>query len=125
MLPAYMLRQIYAKGSLRNLKEGDSVIGFAFTIKNKLGTATLKGEVSVAVDGQAVALEAIELRKGDSVIKAIELAQTPVKFSVGDTVDIIVRKDGGLSAGTHKIDILVSTLEIGKAKFDITDTVVT
>jgi len=123
MLPAYMLRQLYVKGSMKNLKEGDKVVGFTLSLKNKLGSATLKGEVVLTVDGQPVPPESILLRKGDTTITASDLVQTPVKFSVGDSLDVTVKKEGGLAPGQHKADIRFYIVEFGKAQFDVTDTV--
>jgi Cu/Ag efflux protein CusF len=123
MLPAYMLRQLYAKGSMKNLKEGDKVVGFTFSMKNKLGSANLKGEVVLAVDGQTVPPESILLKKGDTTIKMSDLAQTPMKFSVGDSLDVAVMKEGGLIPGQHKVDVKFNIVEFGKAQFDVTDTI--
>jgi Cu/Ag efflux protein CusF len=123
MLPAYMLRQLYAKGSMKNLKEGDKVVGFSFSLKNKLGSANLKGEVVLAVDGQPVPPDSIILKKGDTTIKLSDLVQTPMKFSVGDSLDLTVMKEGGLIPGQHKVDVKFHIVEFGKAQFDVTDTV--
>jgi hypothetical protein len=123
MLPAYMLRQLYVKGSMKNIKEGDKAVGFALSLKNKLGSANLKGEVVLAVDGQPVPPESISLKKGDTSIKMSDVAQTPLKFSVGDLIDVTVMKEGGLTLGQHKIDVKFNIVEFGKAQFDVTDTV--
>jgi len=118
-----MLRQLYAKGSLKNVKEGDKVVGFAFSLKNKLGSATLKGEVIIAVDGQAIPSESVTIKKGELAMTVSEIANTPTKFTVGDALDVIVRKDGGLTPGSHKVDMKFSIVEFGKAQFDFSDTV--
>jgi len=123
MLPAYMLRQLYVKGSLKNLKEEDKTVGFTFSLKNKLGSANLKGEVVLAVDGQPVAPESILLKKGDTTVKVSDLVQIPMKFSVGDSLNVTVKKEGGLTPGQHKVDIKFNIVEFGKAQFDLTDTV--
>ena len=124
MLPAYMLRQLYVKGSMKNMKEGDKVVGFTLSLKNKLGSANLKGEVVLAVDGQPVPPDSILLKKGDATIKMSDLVQTPMKFSVGDSLDVAVKREGGLTPGQHKIDVKFNIVEFGKAQFDLTDTVI-
>jgi hypothetical protein len=123
MLPAYMLRQLYAKGSMKNVKEGDKVVGFTLSLKNKLGSANMKGEVVLAVDGQPVPPDSILLKKGDTTIKLSDLVQTPMKFSVGESLDLTVMKEGGLAPGQHKVDVKFYIVEFGKAQFDVTDTV--
>jgi len=123
MLPAYMLRQLYAKGSLKNIKEGDKVVGFAFSLKNKLGSATLKGEVAISVDGQPMPPESVTIRKGELTMKVSDIASTPTKFTVGDALDVMVAKEGGLAPGSHKVDMKFSIVEFGKAQFDFSDTV--
>lgn len=121
MLPAYMLRQLYAKGSLKNIKEGDKLVGFTFSLKNKLGSATLKGELTIAVDGQAIPPESVTVKKGELTMKISDIMNTPTKFRVGDALDVIIRKDGGLAPGSHKVDMKFSIAEFGKAQFDFSD----
>jgi len=118
-----MLRQLYVKGSMKNLKEGDKVVGFSLSLKNKLGSANLKGEVVLAVDGQPIPPDAIVLKKGDAIMNVSDLVQTPMKFSVGDSLDVTVKKEGGLAPGPHKVDVKFNIVEFGKAQFDLTDTV--
>jgi len=120
-----MLRQIYVKGSLKNVKEGDKVTGFTLSMKNKLGTATLKGEVILTVGGQQIPADSVEIRKGETKMMAADLVQTPLKFSVGDQLDVTVKKEGGLVPGAHKVEIKVPTVEFGRCQFDVTDNVVT
>lgn len=117
------MRQLYVKGSLRNLKEGETVKGFTFAIKNRLGTGTVKGEVALAVDGIQIPIESIMMKTSDQTLNASEVLANPYKFRVGDTIEFIVNKDGGLAAGQHKMVIRVSTMEFGKAEFDVTDSI--
>lgn len=122
-MPAYMLRQLYAKGSMKNIKEGDKVVGFTFSLKNKLGSATLKGEVVISVDGQVIPLESVTLRKGETTMKPSDIANTPTKFSVGDSLDVVITKEGGLAPGPHRVDMKFSLVEFGRAQFDFSDNV--
>jgi len=123
MLPSYMLRQLYVKGSLRNLKEGDSVKAFTFTMKNRLGTGTIKGEVGLTVDSVQIPLESITIKTQDQILNASEAFVSPYKFRVGDTIEFIVNREGGLTVGQHKMLIRVNTMEFGKAEFDVVDTI--
>ena len=123
MLPAYMLRQLYVKGSLKNLKEADTVKAFAFTLKNRLGTGTIKGQVTLMVDNEQIPNDLIVVKAGGQTFSVIEVLTKPCKFNVGDSIEFVVNKNGGLSPGQHKLLIMVNTIEFGKGQFDVTDTV--
>ncbi|NHV99185.1 MAG: hypothetical protein HA496_05970 [Thaumarchaeota archaeon] len=124
MIPAFMLRQLYEKGSLKNVvDEKGNVLGFSFSLLNRLGSGTIEGGFRLTVDGEEIPLEKITIEKGDVVVKAEEFAKTPTLFTVGDRIKFTVEKPGGLQPGLHKIVVSTTTMEYGKIEFDFSDNI--
>lgn len=119
-----MLRQLYEKGSLKNaVDESGNVVGFSFSLFNRLGSGTIKGGFGIAVDGAEIPPANITLEKGGVTSSAEDFAKSPVRFVVGDRIRVSVRKPGGLQPGVHKIVIKVMTVEYGKLEFDFSDSI--
>lgn len=124
MIPAFMLRQLYEKGSLKNIvDENGNKVGFSFSLFNRLGSGTIEGGFKLTVDGEELPLEKITIEKGGVTIKANEFAKTSTLFTVGDRIKFTIEKPGGLQSGVHKIVVSTMTMEYGKIEFDFSDTV--
>ncbi|MEM2981152.1 MAG: DUF6379 domain-containing protein [Thermoproteota archaeon] len=124
MIPAFMLRQLYEKGSLKNILDANgNRIGFSFSLLNRLGSGTIEGGFTLAVDGEELPPEKITMEKGGMVSKAEEFAKSPLRFTVGDRIIFSIEKPNGLQPGIHKIMVRAITREYGKIEFDFSDTV--
>ncbi|MGC9201917.1 MAG: C-glycoside deglycosidase beta subunit domain-containing protein [Thermoproteota archaeon] len=123
MIPSFMLRQLYVKGSLQNIKEGDQIKGYSFKLRNNLGSGTIKGTLNILVDEAPIEPELVSIRKGENEFSVKELETKSMPFDIGDEVTFIVRKEGGLQPGTHKITINSRTLEYGKIEISFSDEV--
>ncbi len=124
MIPSFMLRQLYEKGSLKNvLDENGNKVGFSFSLFNRLGSGTIEGGFKLAVDGEELPLEKITIEKGGVSLKADEFAKTSTLFTVGDRIKFTVEKPGGLQPGIHKVVVTAMTMEYGKIEFDFSDNV--
>lgn len=121
MLPPYLLRQLYVKGSLKNLTEEGKVKGFTFSLRNRLGTGTIRGGIQISVDDQPIPSDSINVKWKGRLIPLINLTSEPFKFGVGDTIEFVINKEEGLPPGSHKISIDANTVEYGKVQFDVTD----
>ncbi|MGB9894602.1 MAG: C-glycoside deglycosidase beta subunit domain-containing protein, partial [Thermoproteota archaeon] len=95
MIPSFMLRQLYVKGSLQNIKEGDQIKGYSFKLRNNLGSGTIKGTLNILVDETPIEPELVSIRKGENEFSVKELETKSMPFDVGDEVTFIVRKEGG------------------------------
>ncbi|MEM0258603.1 MAG: hypothetical protein QW314_01950, partial [Thermoproteota archaeon] len=73
MIPSFMLSQLYVKNSLQNLKEGERIKGYSFKLRNNLGSGTIKGTLSILVDGVPIKSELVSIRKGENEFSAKEL----------------------------------------------------
>lgn len=124
MIPTFMLRQLYEKGSLKNILDANgNKIGFSFSLFNRLGSGTIEGGFSLAVDGEELPPEKITIEKGGVVFKSEEFAKSPVQFTVGDRIKFSIERPNGLQPGVHKIIVRVMTREYGKIEFDFSDNV--
>ncbi|MBO3840014.1 MAG: DUF6379 domain-containing protein [Thermoproteota archaeon] len=124
MIPAFMLRQLYEKNSLKNMvDENGNKIGFSFSLLNRLGTGTIEGGFSLVVDGEETLPEKITIEKSGVSSRADEFAKSPVRFTVGDRITFFIEKPGGLQPGVHRIVVKAMTREYGKIEFDFSDNV--
>ncbi|MBP1449335.1 MAG: hydroxymethylglutaryl-CoA reductase [Thermoproteus sp.] len=114
MLPASVLRQLYVQGSLKNTPEG-----VEFKLRNMLAPATII-DAEVAIDGNKVPKEKMEVVAASGRYDAAKLAQQGYKFTVRDEITIIL-KGLSLPGGPHRIDIKARTREWGDLAFDVTD----
>lgn len=121
MIPSFMLSQLYVKGSLQNIKEGEKIKGYSFKLRNNLGSGTIKGALNILVDGTPIELELVSIRRGENEFSAKELETKSMPFDVGDEITFIIRKEGGLQPGMHRITIGSRTLEYGKIEISFSD----
>lgn len=124
MIPSFMLRQLYEKGSLKNILDvNGNRIGFSFSLLNRLGSGTIEGGFSLAVDGEELAPEKITIEKDGVIWKAEEFAKLALRFIVGDRIKFSIEKPNGLQPGVHKIVVRAVTREYGKIEFSFSDNV--
>lgn len=115
-VPAFILRRLYVKGSLRNVENG-----FEFSLRNVLADAELIKPLEIYVDDTQIPLENVTLIAGTTSISNKDIAESnPVKFSLNMTATI--RVDGArLEPGEHKITLVVTVKGYGTIKFDVRD----
>ncbi len=117
-VPAFLLRRLYVKGSLRN-EDG----GFAFDLKNSLGSGYAEQVLPLTIDGEEVPPERAAFSvDGDHVRFADVSGERPFTLAMHKVVTIGV--DGKqLDAGKHKIGIGFIVTGMGKMQFDVTDAI--
>src|SRR5947208_1877725 len=124
IIPPYLLKQLYQKGSLRN-----SAAGFSLDLKNHLAPANLVG-LDLSVDGAAVDPAAITVVEGmaggapaETHTPATDItAAHPLLFPVGVLTRLEVR-GAPLAPGAHTIAVQAHTYEIGPVSIEISDIV--
>jgi hypothetical protein len=116
-VPAFLLRRLYVKGSLRNHNGG-----FAFDLKNSLGSGYAQRVLPLTVDGAEIPVDAARfVVDGEALPFAEVSAQRPMTLGLNRTV--VVEVDGHtLDAGKHTIGIGFEVTGMGEMKFDVTDT---
>jgi len=117
-VPAFLLRRLYAKGSLRNTEDG-----FEFRLKNTLGSGYARRLFPVVVDGEEMPLEScsFEIEGIETPFSAVT-PERPFTLSMGRMSTIKVRGKR-LSPGTHKIGFGFEVQGLGRLDFEVFDTI--
>jgi hypothetical protein len=117
-VPAFLLRRLYVKGSLRNVNGG-----FAFELKNSLGSGYAERVLPLSVDGDEVPVERATFSADGTTVPFDEITpERPFTLAMNRAVTVTV--DGRtLDEGKHKIGIGFVVTGMGEMKFDVTDAV--
>ncbi len=105
---------VFIDGTCRNVVENGAVTGFEMqtNITYYRGIPLSMIEyIRVAVDGQDVPVEDIRISVDQIDWFSLKEAETVTtyKWEYGEPLYVRVVKDGGLSAGTHKVKLTVAT----------------
>jgi len=118
MIPSFLLAKLYVKGSLKNNESG-----FEFALKNIIDSTMLIGIGPITVGKKNYEGDAIRMTLGDKTISGAELSrQNSIPVRMGNPIKVSVIGDQ-LPTGARKITVAATTSDIGKIKFDISDTV--
>ncbi|MBC7251195.1 MAG: hydroxymethylglutaryl-CoA reductase [Anaerolineae bacterium] len=116
-LPAFVLKKLYVKGSLKNTDNG-----FSLSIRNTLAPGTITGLAPLQVDGRSYPLERTLLQVGETSLPASEISSASAyQFPLNATATILVTGET-LSPGEHQIVITVDTREVGELQIAVSDT---
>ena len=115
-VPAFLLRRLYVKGSLRN-QEG----GFAFDLMNGLGSGYAEQVLPISIDGETLPVEVAAFTVGGETMRFVDVsAERPMTLGLNKTVTISI--DGKtLAEGKHKIGMGFVVTGMGEMQFDVTD----
>jgi hypothetical protein len=118
MIPSFLLAKLYVKGSLKNTENG-----FEFSLKNIIDSTMLIGIGPIGVGEKNYEGESVAMVTTDRTVNGAELSRNnpvPVRVGVPLKVTVVGEK---LAVGAQKISIAATTSDIGKIKFDISDSV--
>jgi hypothetical protein len=118
MIPSFLLAKLYVKGSLKNNESG-----FEFALKNIIDSTMLIGIGPISVAGKDYEGQAITMTVGDKTVSGAELSRSnSVPVRMGVPLKVAVAGDK-LASGSQKVSVAATTSDIGKIKFDFSDTV--
>jgi hydroxymethylglutaryl-CoA reductase (NADPH) len=117
-VPAFLLRRLYVKGSLRNEERG-----FAFDLENKLGSGYAEEVLPIRVDGGEIPLDRASFSvDGETTSFAHVSSEKPMTLGLNERV--IVRVEGEpLASGKHTIALGFIITGMGRMEFDVTDAI--
>lgn len=102
-------RYIIVENTLRNVRSGDEVVGFAFEARcgyYRRLILSMVEELAVTIDGEAVPREDVSLTVNGVTYSMDELTtEYQAAWEFGDPATITVRKPGGLAAGPHELGL--------------------
>ena len=117
-VPAFLLKKLYVKGSLKNTEQG-----FELALKNTLAPGTLIGVGPLTIDEASYPPEAITMKTAQSQWRGDQInSRSPVTFGLNAEIQVAVQGQP-LTPGSHHIVFSVLTREVGKIEFDLTDTI--
>jgi len=118
IVPPFLLRTLYVKGSLCNREDG-----FQFRLKNNLGSGYAKELLPLRVDGVEMPKEDCYFILDDQAVPFTAVSEErPFTLAKGRETVIGVR-GARLSPGEHTIGIGFVVVGLGKLGFDFTDRV--
>ena len=116
IVPAFLLKRIYVKGSLRHLDGG-----FQLQLKNSLGSGYAREMMPLVVDGEEVPKEDCSfLVEGQETPFAEIDPDNPFTLALNKETTVVVRGQP-LSQEPHRIGIHFVAQGIGEVSFNITD----
>ena len=116
-IPQALLRNLYNHSSLRN-----SGAGVRFSVKNRLSPASLRGIELVALNGEPVHLDRIQVAvdSGETFPVTHIGPEQPIDFPLGTLLTFHLAVDP-LAEGKHGLEFAFETSPFGKLKFGVKD----
>jgi hydroxymethylglutaryl-CoA reductase (NADPH) len=117
-VPAFLLRRLYVKGSLRNVDGG-----FEFDLKNTLGSGYAERALPLLVGDAEMPLQATSFVV-DDVTTPFEAVSPEHPMTLGLNCTVTVAVTGGpLPEGKHTLSIGFVVVGMGEMRFDVTDAI--
>ncbi len=114
-IPAFLLKKLYVKGSLRNTPEGCE-----FCLKNVVDSGTVIRFHTLEIDGMAYPPDRLRVwLPGGRSLRGDEIAAAPISLPAG--VSVTIHLPGvTLQPGKHEIRLHFQTAELGDLDFKVT-----
>lgn len=117
IIPEFLLRRIYRKGSLRITEEG-----IAFDLKNMLGPGVISGISFIEINGKKYTAEDIKLMTSDITTWASHISsENPVVFRLHQEGTVFLEGAKGLKEGINKIIMELVSREAGKVQVSLNE----
>jgi len=117
VVPDFLIKRIYQKGSLKKLDNGASVI-----LKNVLGPGFISGFNCVKIND--VVFEAKDVKfitNGQEILGTDVSDENPIAFRLGQTGTLVMTGQDCVVEGTNKIVIEALNPEAGKVTLNTED----
>ena len=117
IVPEFLIKRIYQKGSLKKLDDGASVV-----LKNVLGPGLISGFNYVKIND--VVFEAKDVKfitNGKELIGTEVSEANPVVFRLGQSGTLVMTGKDCVVEGTNKIIIEALNPEAGKVQLNVED----
>jgi len=116
-IPAFLLKKLYVKGSLKASADGCSL-----TIKNTIASGTIARVTFLKIDGQSIPLEQVTISRAGNGRPASSIAPAkPLAFNLNDEATVTVTGTA-LQPGPHTLALSLRTVEVGELSIQIEDT---
>ena len=118
IVPEFLIRRIYQKGSLKRLENGASVV-----LKNVLGPGLISGFNFVKINDTVFEAKDVKFITNGKEVAGTEVSEeNPVIFRLGQTGTLVMNGRDCIIDGTNKILIEAMNPEAGKVQLSAEDT---
>ena len=117
VVPEFLIRRIYQKGSLKKLDNGVSLV-----LKNVLGPGFISGFNYVKInDIQYDANDVKFITNGQELLGTEVSEEKPIAFRLGQSGTLVMQGKDSLCEGINRIEIEAMNPEAGKVKLTAED----
>lgn len=119
VVPEFLIKRIYQKGSLKKTDDGASVV-----LKNVLGPGFISGFNSVTINGVVYEPKDVKFITNGQELLATEVSEAnPVAFRLGQSGTLVMSGKPSVTDGQNKIVIEALNPEAGVVKLSVEDVV--
>ena len=119
VVPEFLIRRIYKKGSLKKLENGASL-----ELKNVLGPGFISGFNYVKINDTIYEAENVKfITVGKEITKNDVSEENPLAFRLGQEGTLVMTGQDSVVSGVNKIIIEAMNPEAGKVQLTVDDTV--
>lgn len=119
IVPEFLIRRIYQKGSLKKLEKGASI-----TLKNVLGPGFISGFNYVKINDVTYDANSVKfIMNGKEYTSADVSEENPIAFRLGQVGTLVMTGEQSVVEGINKIVIEALNPEAGVVKLSAEDTV--
>ena len=119
VVPEFLIKRIYQKGSLKKLDDGASVV-----LKNVLGPGFISGFSSVKINDIVYEPKDVKFVTNGQELLGTDVSEAnPIAFRLGQSGTLIMSGKPCLVEGLNKIVIEAQNPEAGKVVLSVEDTV--
>lgn len=117
IIPNFLIRKIYRKGSLRETKDG-----IVFELKNILGPGMITGINFIKINDKIYHSKAIKLiTSGVSILAEKIDTDNPILFKLNQEVTCLLEGAKGLQQGLNDIIVELISSEAGQVQVKLSD----
>lgn len=119
IIPDFLLRKIYRKGSLRQTHEG-----IAFDLKNIFGTGIITGINFIKINDEVYTAPLIKIiSSGVATIAEHITSDNPMLLKLNQEITCILEGARGLNEGLNKIIVELDSMGTGLVQVTLTDVI--
>ena len=119
ILPSFLLKRIYKKGSLQETKEG-----VVFKLKNILGPGIVTGVNFIKINGEKYNASVIKIIKSETSTLAKQIStENPMIFKLNEEITCLIQGCMVLQEGLNKIMVELISKDVGIVSVTVSDTI--
>jgi len=118
IIPSFLLKKIYKKGSLRHIEEG-----IAFDLKNILGPGFITGINFVKINDTIYNSSVIQIIKSGVETLAEQVSsENPLLIKINEEITCVMKSGLKLQEGINNIIVELISPDVGRVQVNLSDT---